>query len=392
MPANAPVTILIVDDEAQNCRLFDALLRPAGYLTQIAFSGEAAIASIASQAPDLILLDIMMPGMDGFAVARLLKATSATSSIPIIMVTALADRSARLAGLKAGVEEFMTKPVDRAELWLRVRNLLRLKEHSNFLKGQAALLEQQVQARTAQLQSANQALEALSYSLSHDLRSPLTSIDGFSKLLGRAVAKTVGDPLAERSQHYLARIQAGVRQMGDLIDAFLSLAHVTHTPLRCELVDVSALACDFFNGARERAPGRATRIHVEAGMFAQGDPRLIRRVLDQLMGNAWKFSAGQALTEITFGHEIDKDGETVYVVRDNGVGFDMAYSGKLFNAFQRLHGATEFAGTGIGLATVQKIITRHGGRVWAISAPDEGAAFHFTLGRLKAQALFPSGN
>ncbi len=121
-----------------------------------------------------------------------------------------------------------------------------------------------------------------------------------------------------------------------------------------------------------------------------GFSKLLRQVLDNLLGNAWKFSAGQPLTEITFGHEIDKDGETVYVVRDNGAGFDMAYSDKLFSAFQRLHSLTEFAGTGIGLVTVQRIVTRHGGRVWATSAPNEGAAFHFTLGRFKAQAVSPS--
>jgi light-regulated signal transduction histidine kinase (bacteriophytochrome) len=226
--------------------------------------------------------------------------------------------------------------------------------------------------------------------VSHDLRRPLSSIDGFSKLLGKALAKTVGDPLSERSQHYLARIQAGVRQMGDLVDALLSLAHVTHTPLRSELVDVSALAEDLLNDAKEREPGRATRLQVQAGMFAQGDPRLLRQVLDNLLGNAWKFSARKALTEITFGHETDTDGETVYVVRDNGAGFDMVYSDKLFSAFQRLHSLTEFAGTGIGLVTVQRIVMRHGGKVWATSAPNEGAAFHFTLGRFKAQALSPS--
>jgi light-regulated signal transduction histidine kinase (bacteriophytochrome) len=125
-------------------------------------------------------------------------------------------------------------------------------------------------------------------------------------------------------------------------------------------------------------------------MFAQGDPRLLRQVLDSLLGNAWKFSAGQALTEIAFGYETDKDGEIVYVVRDNGAGFDMVYSDKLFSAFQRLHSPAEFSGTGIGLVTAQRIISRHGGRIWATSAPDEGAAFHFKLGRFEAQALSPS--
>lgn len=153
-------TILIVDDEIHSRRLLEALLRPEGYLTQSAASDEEALALVAQRAPDLILLDIMMPGMDGYEVASILKANPATSNIPIIMVTALTDRSARLAGLNAGAEEFLTKPVDRVELWLRVRNLLRFKEFGNFLQNHGRILEEQVQQRTAQLQAANQKLEA----------------------------------------------------------------------------------------------------------------------------------------------------------------------------------------------------------------------------------------
>ena len=242
-----------------------------------------------------------------------------------------------------------------------------------------ASLEERVQRRTAQLEFANKELEAFSYSVSHDLRSPLSSINGFSNLLGKTMAKTAGDPLTERSQHYLARIRAGASQMGELIDALLSLAHVSRTPLRREPVDVSALAGDLLNSYQEREPGRATQVQVEAGLLAQGDPRLLRQVFENLLGNAWKFSAGQSRTEITFGHEIGKAGETVFFVRDNGAGFDMAYAEKLFGAFQRLHSPSEFAGTGIGLATVYRIVVRHGGRVWCESAVGRGATFYFTL-------------
>jgi light-regulated signal transduction histidine kinase (bacteriophytochrome) len=133
-------------------------------------------------------------------------------------------------------------------------------------------------------------------------------------------------------------------------------------------------------GYREREPDRAVRLHVEPGVTGQGDPRLLKQVLDNLIGNAWKFSAKQEYTEISFGRETGKDGETVYFVRDQGAGFDMAYVEKLFGAFQRLHALSEFAGTGVGLATVQRIIARHGGKVWAESQPDKGATFYFTLG------------
>ncbi|MDP3707277.1 MAG: PAS domain S-box protein [Polaromonas sp.] len=243
-------------------------------------------------------------------------------------------------------------------------------------------LEERVQQRTAQLEFANKQLEAFSYSVSHDLRSPLSAINGFSNLLDTTMANTVGDPLTERSRHYLARIRAGASQMGELIDALLSLAQVSRISLRWEPVDLSALADALLSSYQEREPGRVTRLDVEAGLLVQGDPRLLRQVLDNLLGNAWKFSAGQSCTEITFGHEISSSGETVYFVRDNGVGFDMAYAEKLFGAFERLHSQFEFAGTGIGLATVQRIVVRHGGRVWGESALGRGATFNFTLAEL----------
>lgn len=243
-----------------------------------------------------------------------------------------------------------------------------------------ASLEERVQQRTAQLEFANKELEAFSYSVSHDLRSPLSAIDGFSDLLERAMAKAETSPLTERSRHYLARIRAGVSQMGELIDAMLTLAQVSRSSLRWERVDLSALAQALLAGYREREPDRAARLHVEPGLASQGDPRLLKQVLDNLLGNAWKFSARQECTDITFGRETGKAGETVYFVRDQGAGFDMAYVEKLFGAFQRLHSLSEFAGTGIGLATVHRIITRHGGKVWAESQPGQGTTFYFTLG------------
>ncbi|MGH6638128.1 MAG: PAS domain S-box protein, partial [Polaromonas sp.] len=243
-----------------------------------------------------------------------------------------------------------------------------------------ASLEERVKQRTAQLEFANKQLEAFSYSVSHDLRSPLSAIDGFSDLLEKTVAKMASGSQVERSRHYLARIRAGISQMGELIDAMLSLAQVSRSSLHWEQVDLSALAEALLNSHQEREPGRATRLQVEPGLHAQGDARLLHQVLDNLLGNAWKFSTGQARTEITVGHEQGSAGETVYFVRDNGAGFDMACAEKLFGAFQRLHSQSEFPGTGIGLATVQRIIARHGGRVWGESAPGRGATFYFTLG------------
>ena len=240
-----------------------------------------------------------------------------------------------------------------------------------------AELEERVQQRTAELEFANQQLEAFSYSVSHDLRSPLSAIDGFGDLLSKEIG---AGAVSDRGKHYLVRIRAGVVQMGDLIDALLSLAQVSRTSLRWEDVDLSALAETVLSGYREREPGRVAQLAIQAGMVVHGDPSLLRQVLDNLLGNAWKFSGQQPQTHIAFDRESGPNGEAKYVVRDKGAGFNMAYSEKLFGAFQRLHTESEFAGTGIGLATVQRIVTRHGGRIWAESTPGEGATFYFTLG------------
>ena len=244
-----------------------------------------------------------------------------------------------------------------------------------------ASLEERVQQRTAQLELANQELEAFSYSVSHDLRTPLSAIDGFSHLLQKTMSKAkLSDALAERSGHYLTRIRAGVVQMGELIDALLSLAQVSRTSLRWEAVDLSTLAQSLLTGYQEREPGRLARCPIEPGLQAQGDARLLKQVLDNLLGNAWKFTAGRACAEITLDHETSPAGEIVYVVRDNGAGFDMAHASRMFSAFERLHPQSEFTGTGIGLATVARIVARHGGRIWAESAPGQGARFYFVLG------------
>jgi PAS domain S-box-containing protein len=248
-----------------------------------------------------------------------------------------------------------------------------------------ATLEERVQKRTAQLEFANQQLEAFSYSVSHDLRTPLSSVDGFSNLLAKNLsAMQDNHPLAEKNRHYLSRIRGGVSRMGELIDAMLGLAHVSRSSLRWEPVDLSELARAVMAGFQEREPSRAAELTVQPGLQAHGDPRLLNQVLDNLLGNAWKFSGGRDCCRIVFGSQTGPGGETVYFVRDNGAGFDMNYADKLFGAFQRLHSASEFAGTGIGLATVHRIIARHGGKVWAESAPDQGSTFFFTLGAAAA--------
>jgi PAS domain S-box-containing protein len=238
----------------------------------------------------------------------------------------------------------------------------------------------EVKAIEAALRLSNQELEAFSYSVSHDLRSPLNTVDGFSRLLAKQLHGRLDGSPGEKVTHYLSRIQAGVGQMGQLIEDLLSLAQVSRAPLtHKETVDLSALARSILDEWQARQPGRKAVVNIEKGLKAHGDSRLVRVVMENLLGNAWKFSAQQPVAEITVGRQLDAAGLPEFFVRDNGAGFDMAYADKLFVPFQRLHAAAEFPGTGIGLATVSRVVKRHGGRLWTESAPGKGATFFFTL-------------
>lgn len=235
-------------------------------------------------------------------------------------------------------------------------------------------LEQRVQRRTAQLNAFNRELEAFSYSVSHDLRAPLRSIDGFSKIL----LEDYADELDEEGNDYLKRVRAASQRMGQLIDDLLDLSRMTRSEMRRESVDLSDLAKSFAEELKRSQPERRVEFLIEGGLLVEGDKSLLRVVLENLLRNAWKFTGKQTHARIEFG-ALEQEDKRAYFVRDNGAGFDMAYADKLFGAFQRLHGGSEFEGTGIGLATVQRIIHRHGGRVWAEGRVGYGATFYFTL-------------
>jgi PAS domain S-box-containing protein len=234
-------------------------------------------------------------------------------------------------------------------------------------------IERQLKSRSIELEAINQELEAFSYSVSHDLRAPLRAIDGFSHILLTDYADRLDDTGRDR----LERVRRAAQHMGTLIDDLLKLSRVTRTELKHEQVDMSALAGEIAEELRKQAPDRKVQFSIAPALMAQGDKGLLRIVLDNLMGNAWKFTSG--LAEARIGFERAPAGGQTYVVSDNGVGFDMAYADKLFGVFQRLHDASEFPGTGIGLATVQRIIHKHGGRIWAESEVGKGTQFYFTL-------------
>ncbi|NCB77049.1 MAG: PAS domain S-box protein [Negativicutes bacterium] len=237
-------------------------------------------------------------------------------------------------------------------------------------------LEDRVAKRTAALEAANQELEAFSYSVSHDLRSPLRSIDGFSL----ALLEDYSEHLDDTGRDYLQRLRGASQRMGQLIDDMLHLARISRTQMNLEKVNLSELAFQVLTELQQQEPQRQVEIRIEPSLMVLGDMPLLRIVLDNLLGNAWKFTGKTTQPSIEFGCRQDQEtGELAFFVRDNGAGFDMAYAHKLFGVFQRLHHAKEFSGTGIGLATVNRIIHRHGGRIWADSQVNQGATFFFTI-------------
>lgn len=235
-------------------------------------------------------------------------------------------------------------------------------------------LERRVQERTAALAAANQELESFSYSVSHDLRAPLRGIDGWSQ----ALLEDYGGSLDQQGKTYLETVRAETQRMAQLIDALLGLSRVSRAEMRHEPVDLSGLAREVARELRRDQPERTVEFLIAPGLVAQGDPRLMRAVLQNLLGNAWKFTAQCPEARIEFGVS-HRESESSYFVRDNGAGFDMAYAANLFAPFQRLHRQEDYPGTGIGLATVQRILHRHGGRIWAEGAVGRGATFSFTL-------------
>ncbi len=243
------------------------------------------------------------------------------------------------------------------------------------LEAMALEMARQREESARDLERANKELEAFSYSVSHDLRAPLRAIEGFSVILIEDYAAQLDD----EARQYLERVRRGAQQMSLLIDDLLALSRISRAPFNREQVDVTDLARKIIAKLQEKNAERAVELRIDAGLTANADPEMLRTILEHLLGNAWKFSSKRSDARIDVSRE-DRDGEEVLLVRDNGAGFNMSHAGKLFAPFQRLHAPEEFPGRGIGLATIQRITSRHGGRAWAEGALDQGATVFFTLG------------
>jgi light-regulated signal transduction histidine kinase (bacteriophytochrome) len=235
-------------------------------------------------------------------------------------------------------------------------------------------LNEDLKQRASQLEAANKELEAFSYSVSHDLRAPLRSIDGFSHVL----LEDYSEQLPEEGKDYLERVRAAAKRMSALIDDLLRLSRVTRTALQPKFINLSKMVTEIAQDLEQSQPDRQVTFSITPDLMVEADPNLIHIVLQNLLSNAWKFTSKRDQTVIEFG-QLNRVKERTFYLHDNGVGFDMAYADKLFGVFQRLHSISEFPGTGVGLATVHRIISIHGGRIWAESEEGQGTTFYFTL-------------
>jgi two-component system, sensor histidine kinase and response regulator len=390
LTADDRVNILLVDDQHPNLVALEAMLQGLGQNLIRAQSGREALKWLLTHECAVILLDVKMPEMDGFETATLIRQRDKSRHTPILFLTA-ADKSHTDAvrGYAVGAVDYLVKPVVPEFVRSKVAVFVELARKSDLLRRQSQLLAENEQAAlelaetraelVRELEHKNRELESFSYAVSHDLRAPLRRIDSFS----RAVIETQGDRLDEAGQRYLQRVREASQHMSELIDDVLYLSRVSRAELREQEVDLSALVSLILARLQESEPGRKVENRVRPAVIVTGDGKLLRIALENLLENAWKFTGKQPESRIEFG-VTQASGEPTYFVRDNGAGFDMAYADRLFGPFQRLHPHGDFPGSGIGLATVQRIIHRHGGRVWAEGLVGQGATFQFTLGRVRS--------
>lgn len=412
MMQSAATRLLAIDDDPAVLDSIVAYYEDNHYQVFPALSGERGLEIFRHEQPDIVVTDLRMPGLGGLAVIAAITAESPNT--PIVVVSGTGVLADAIKAIRLGAWDYVTKPIPdmavlshvtekalergrllsenqrhqenlEAEVW---RRTAQLEEANRALAREVEVrraaeaelgrlnedLEERVAQRTAQLNAANRELETFAYSVSHDLRAPLRSIDGFSQIL----VEDHGNELSEAGRALLERVRGGSRRMDRLINDLLKLSRITRAEMRRDRVDLSQLAQTIIAELREREPERIMEVSIAPQMIVTGDRELLSVALDNLIGNAWKFTGRIPVGRIEFGCKA-VDGEATFFVADNGAGFDMAYAEKLFGAFQRLHGATDFPGTGIGLATVQRVIHRHAGCIWAQGAVDRGATFYFRL-------------
>jgi light-regulated signal transduction histidine kinase (bacteriophytochrome) len=385
---------LIADDSPANLKLLRAGLESEGHQVVEAANGVEAVAVLERESVDAVITDILMPSMDGFRLcAEIRKSTRSYSGVPVVFYTATYDSpSDRALAETVGADGYILKPAPATVLIDAVQETLRnastrsnrkapgVDEACVLERYNAALvrkLETRVEQRTAALAAANEELESFSFTISHDLRAPLRRISGFAQLLEQTASSAVDG----EGREFLRQIIGGVAQMDQLIVALLEFSRTIRRELSVEEVDLEALRDETLVQFHSELKDRHIEWRRSALPKVRGDKTLLRQVFVNLLSNAIKYTRTREPASIEIGARQEREHEIVVFVRDNGVGFDMRYSERLFGVFQRMHRADEFEGTGIGLATAQRIVTRHGGSMWAEAEVGRGATFFFSLPR-----------
>ncbi len=379
----------MLEDQAADVKLATRALRENGlnFILKRVETGADFTREIQEHPPDVILSDHALPSFDGIAALEI--ARKQVPDIPFIFFTGSLHEESILDTLKLGATDYVSKrrtkdlaPAVRRALREKEEMLRRRRAEEALRKSQEQLarwnieLEQRVAERTAQLEAANEELEAFSYSVSHDLRAPLRHIDGFVEILQNGAASK----LDKESQENLRTIADAARKMGRLIDDLLAFSRTSRARMTKRNVSLQNLVREALRHVERETEGRDVEWIIGDLPEVEGDPNMLRQALINLMSNALKYTRPRARARIEIGAS-STGKETVFFIRDNGVGFDMQYANKLFGVFHRLHRANEFEGSGIGLANVRRIIHRHGGRTWAEGALDHGATFYFSLPR-----------
>lgn len=380
--------ILIVDDHPENLIALEAVLDGLNASIVKASSGQEALKAVLKYDFAVILLDVQMSGLDGFETAQMIKAREKSRYTPIIFVTAINRSDEHVYhGYDLGAVDYLFKPVVPEILRAKVvafldqfRLRMDVQAQAEQINQMNAALEEQleeVKRLNAETVALNRELESFSYSVSHDLRAPLRSISSFSQ----ALLEDYEGQLDDQGRHYLQRIHAGCRRMSDLIQDLLALSRLSREKLTLSSVDISRMVTELATELHQAEPERQVNFLIEPDIVVDGDARLLHIMFENLMRNAWKFTSHHSQATIRFGRlsPREENGSPVYYLQDDGAGFDMAYADQLFIPFQRLHADQEFEGTGIGLATVQRIVRRHQGTMWAEGKVEEGATFYFTL-------------
>lgn len=378
------VTILIVDDKPANIYALETLLDKPDRTFLNATNGNDALKLALNNDIDLIILDVQMPEMDGFEVAQILKLNKKTKDIPIIFASAeKKERQSVMKGFEEGAVDYLSKPLDPELTTAKVSVLLKIQlqkkelieKNQSLEKADAQIkkLNADLQKNLFQLEEVNKELESFSYSVSHDLRAPVRALVGFSKML----EESYNDTLDDEGKRMVGVIHRNAIKMGTLIDDLLEFSKMGRQEVRKTAINVADMVNDVISDITDQT-GYHAKVTINELLPTYADRALLTQVWINLVSNAFKYSAKKENPAVEIGSHRDNR-YIVYYVKDNGAGFSMEYAEKLFGVFQRLHKASEFEGTGVGLAIVHRIVTRHGGRVWAEAKINEGATFFFTL-------------